>query len=169
MIDWNEKLEIVLSAISIYAFIVLFVRLYGKRTTAQMNNFDWIVTVAFGSLASSGILMSKVSILDAVLAMFVLLTLQYSVTFLAFRNARFAEIVKSEPRILFYDGKFLKRQMKKERVTEAEILSAIRQHGFARVEDVQAVVLENEAQMSVLSYSEEQSSSALQDIEPIER
>ncbi|GKX34293.1 MAG: hypothetical protein MnENMB40S_19110 [Rhizobiaceae bacterium MnEN-MB40S] len=57
--------------------------------------------------------------------------------------------------------------MKKERVTEAEILSAIRQHGFVRVEDVQAVVLENEAQLSVLGYSEDRAPSTLEGVEQV--
>lgn len=50
----------------LYVAVVLAVRIFGKRSTSQMNNFDWIVTVGSGSLLASGVLLKDVTVLEAV-------------------------------------------------------------------------------------------------------
>ncbi|MGB3722587.1 MAG: DUF421 domain-containing protein, partial [Pacificimonas sp.] len=62
--SWERLLSIGLSAIATYIGIVILVRISGKRTTSQMNNFDWIITVALGGLVTSGILLKGVSVVD---------------------------------------------------------------------------------------------------------
>lgn len=150
-VDWSEKAVILVSALVIYAAVVLFIRISGKRSTSQMNNFDWIVTVAMGSLASSGILLEEVSIFDALLAIALLLLAQYGLTWFSFSNKEFASIVKAEPRMLVYRGRFLREEMRKERVTEEEINSAIRKTGLASVGQVRAVILETDAGLSIIA------------------
>ena len=49
--SWDRLQNVAIAAVFFYAFIVLLVRVLGKRTTSQMNNFDWIITIAVGSLA----------------------------------------------------------------------------------------------------------------------
>ena len=51
---WKDLVRIVLAAPAIYFTIIVFIRLAGKRSTSQMNNFDWVVTVALGSIAGAG-------------------------------------------------------------------------------------------------------------------
>lgn len=58
--SWNDIGDAVLSAILFYILIVLAVRLFGKRSTAQLNNFDWIINITVGSLVASGILLGFV-------------------------------------------------------------------------------------------------------------
>ena len=53
----DKMINIAIGAIFFYFLIVILVRILGKRTTSQMNNFDWIINIAVGSLAASGILL----------------------------------------------------------------------------------------------------------------
>ncbi|GGD09035.1 DUF421 domain-containing protein [Pyruvatibacter mobilis] len=147
----EDLLPTVVAAMLIYPAIVLFIRVGGKRSTSQMNNFDWIVTVAIGSLASSGILLSEVSVADALAGMAVLMALQYVLTRAAFSSEWVARLVKAEPRLLFHDGKFLRAAMRRERVTEPEIMSKMREQGIADLCDVHSVVLETDASVSIIT------------------
>lgn len=134
----------------IYVVLIALIRMSGKRTTSQMNNFDWIVTVALGSLVATGITSSSASVLQVLLAITLLIGLQFVVTWLVLRSDTVRQWVKPRPRLLFYQGQFLKRDMRAERVSELEVLAAIRASGHHRLEDVGGVVLETDATLSVL-------------------
>lgn len=146
----ESSVRIAISALIIYIAVVIFIRLSGKRSTSQMNNFDWIVTVAMGSIVASGILMRDVAVADALLAIGFILLFQYAITRGILHSDVLASLVKSEPRLLCRDGEFLVEAMRAERVTRAEILAAVRSSGIHDLDRVAAVVLETDATFSVL-------------------
>lgn len=147
-----ERIESVATgAVVFYLLIVVMVRLMGKRTTGQMNNFDWLVTVAVGSLAASGILLQNVSIADAALAIVIIFLLQWLTTWLVLKSPLVCRLIKAEPRLLLSDGRMLKDAMRKERISEAEIYTALREQGLVSPEDANWVILENDGRMTVIA------------------
>lgn len=152
--QYGNLIKIAVSAPVIYSAVVLFIRISGKRSTAQMNNFDWIVTVALGSLVASGLLMENVTIVEALFAIALLMGMQYLFTWLAFRFDAFASLIKAEPTLLMQDGAYLRQAMRRERVTESEVLAAIREQGLHRLDQARWVILETDASFSVIPKSE---------------
>lgn len=140
----------IFSAAFLYVAIIFAVRLFGKRSTSQMNNFDWIVTVATGSLMASGVLLSNVTVLESGAAIYVLLALQWALTKVMLNSDVATKVVKSEPTLLVHRGEIIAKAMKQERMTEAEIHAAVRGAGFSRIEEVRWVVLETDASLSVI-------------------
>ncbi len=136
-----------------YAALVIIVRLSGKRTLSSMNAFDFIVTVALGSTLASTIISRDVSLAEGVLALGILVGLQYIVSWSSVRSERVRKAVKSEPRLLFHAGVFLEDAMRRERITESEIRQALRSEGVGSLESVDAVVLETNGNFSVLTKS----------------
>jgi uncharacterized membrane protein YcaP (DUF421 family) len=84
------------------------------------------------------------------LAFAMLALLQWGLSRLSVASATFRQLVRSQPRLLLEDGRFLHRAMREERVTEDEILAVIRGAGVGRIEDVAAVVLETDGSLSVI-------------------
>lgn len=103
-IDFNSFFRIFLSALLLYLTIIIFIRISGKRTSSKMNNFDWIIVVATGSLIASGIMTKDASILDVVLSIGLLLGFQYILTWSIIPSERIADLVKATPRLLVYPG-----------------------------------------------------------------
>ena len=93
-------LSIAISAAFFFVFIVVLVRVIGKRSTSQLNNFDWIINITVGSLAASGILLRDVHLLDAALAIAVLAGLQMLTTWSVLRSDLASKIVKAQPVLL---------------------------------------------------------------------
>lgn len=151
----DNLLRIIITAPIMYVAVVAFIRVSGKRTMAQMNNFDWIVTVAMGSLVASSIVFKDVTIIEVLLAMIVLLAFQVIVTKFTLESERFADIIKARPMLLVYQGEFLEENMAQERVSEEEICSVVRKAGIASVADVLAVTLETDGSVSVLPKAEQ--------------
>ena len=154
--DWSTLAEILVTTGVVYFALILILRITGKRTTSKMNSFDWIVTVALGSMVSTVILVDEVPLVEGILGIVALVLLQYLVALLASRFPRFQSIVKANPRLLFYDGEFNHDAMRHERITEAEILSIVRQQGYLSLENVQAIVMETNADLSILPTPDEE-------------
>lgn len=148
--NWSDVGDAALSAILFYVLIVALVRLLGNRSTAQLNNFDWIINVTVGSLAASGILLDSVPALRAAAAILTIMVLQFLSTYLVMRFDWMARIIKTSPTLLTHNGEFLQDSMRKTRVSEEEICSVLRQHGIARREDMSWVVLETDGTLTVI-------------------
>ena len=149
--DNIDKLgRIVLTSAMIYVLIVLVTKISGKRSTSQLNNFDWIVTVMIGSLGASTILLKDIPLIEGVSAILVLYLLQFLVTKYASISPQFSSVMLSDPRIVFYQGQFLPEAMRAERLTRQEIECAMRTEGINSFDDVEAIVFESDAKLSVI-------------------
>lgn len=147
-----------------YVSLVVLLRLSGRRTLSKMNAFDLVVTVALGSTFATILLNSDVSLAEGVLAFALLIGLQYAVTWTSVRVSWVRETVTGEPAMLFYQGRYLGDAMRRSRVTEDEIRSAIRSSGHAAMDDIQAVVLETDGSFSVVKKGGGKGESALADV-----
>lgn len=160
----DNLVRIVVSAPIIYVMVILYIRLMGKRTTSRMNSFDWIVTVAMGSLVASTIVKQDISIIEGALAIFLLLLLQFLLTKTMVYSPRLRKIVRSTPQLLVYNGEYLKDNMRTERIVKNEILSAIRHKGIQNIKEVHAVVLETDATFSIIKKTEDDAPYTLADV-----
>lgn len=148
--SWSSLGRVALTGIIAYAVLVLFLRLVGKRALSKLNAFDLIVTVALGSTLATVLLNRDTPLADGLLALALLLALQYSVAWLAFRSHHFRDLVKNEPAMLFYAGEFLDSALKTERVTRDEVRAAVRAEGIEDLQDLRAVVLETDGTIAVV-------------------
>lgn len=151
--SWSEIGRIVVTALLVYAALILYVRLAGIRSISKMNNFDWVVTVALGSMLGSVILLKDVVLMDGLVAIFMLLGTQYVVVKVSTRFDTFRHAVHAQPVLLLYNGHFLEDVMHRERVMEGEVLSAIRKDGHSDLSKITAVVLEPDASFSVITHA----------------
>lgn len=150
----SNLLHIMVSAFLIYMVMIIYFKIAGKRSTSEMNNFDWIVTVAIGSLVASTLILDDVSVTDGALGILMLLFMQYLLTKLMFHSGRVRKAIKSKPSLLLYKGRFIEENLKKERILKSEIYAAIRRQGHKSLSRVYAVVLETNAKLSVIANDE---------------
>ena len=159
--DWETLRDISLCSLSAFITVFTLVRLSGKRTLAKLTAFDFIVTVTLGSTLSSMIL-NKVSIVDGTVALVIIVLFQYVLAWLARSSKSFEKIINTHPTLLFYDGKFLTSAMKFEGITEDEIYAEIRLYRLENLEDVKAVVLELNGEISVIKKAKGESRSSIE-------
>lgn len=148
--SWTSLLQILISVVAIYFGLILMLRLSGNRTLSQMNSFDFIITIAMGSTFSSGILQKDISITDCLFSLFLLIALQFLLTKLAVKSNFVKKMIKGEEVILFEKGRFNLENMARARVVEDELLSAMRSQGISTFTQLEAVVLENNGEISVI-------------------
>ena len=147
---WSGLVRMVAVGVPAYVALILLLRISGKRTLSKFNAFDLIVTVAFGSTLSAGLINENLTVTEVVAAFALLVLLQFVITWTALRWPLLDRIVKSEPQLLYHRGRFLDAAMKRERINEREVVAAVRSQGFGSLEMAEAVVLETDGTFSVI-------------------
>lgn len=148
--SWAGLGRILLIAPLAYLALVVILRVSGKRTLTKLNAFDLVVTVALGSTLATVLLSKSVALVEGVLAMALLVGFQFAITWLAVRSPSVDRLIKSEPTLLLHNGEFLSQALHAQRVTQDEVLAALRSSGISDLSGVKAVVLETDGSMSVL-------------------
>jgi uncharacterized membrane protein YcaP (DUF421 family) len=133
-----------------YVALVAILRISGKRTLTKLNAFDLVVTVALGSTLATVLLSKNVALAEGVLAMALLVFLQFAITGLSVRSGGFRDLVKSEPTLIMHQGKFLDAAMRAQRITRDEVMAALRSNGLMDASQVAAVVLETDGTIAVI-------------------
>ena len=163
--SWESTVRIVIITVLAYAVLIVMLRVSGKRTLSKMNAFDFVVTVALGSTLATVILSKSVALLDGALAFFMLIFLQFCITWLSVRYKRVKQLITNDPTLLLYKGEVLHGVLKKERITLEEIYVAAREKGLTDLKDIHAIVLETTGTLSVLSEKSGGSSETLSDVQ----
>lgn len=162
--NWEGLFRTVLVGILAYLGLILLLRVSGKRTLSKMNAFDLVVTVALGSTLATVLLSKDTALAEGIVALALLILLQFIITWLSVRSRTVSRLVKAEPKLLFHRGEFLWGALKAERVNEVEILQAMRRNGISRQEEVEAVVLETDGSLSVVPGEGDARATVLRDV-----
>lgn len=147
---WEGPARILIVAPAAYAALVVFLRISGKRTLTKLNAFDLVITVALGSTLSTQILSKDAPLLDGILALAVLIGLQWIVSYTSVRSAGFRELVRAKPTIVLKDGHPQADAMRRERITEGEILQAVRAEGAGDFSDALVVYLQSDGSLTAI-------------------
>jgi uncharacterized membrane protein YcaP (DUF421 family) len=136
-------LEKILRPILVYFFLVVGIRLAGKRQLAQLNPFDLVVLLILSNTVQNAIIGNDNSLSGGVLGATTLLLLNYGVNRLLYSNRNLEVIVEGEPDILIENGKLNQHHIECDLITMQELEAAARKQGFASLDEVERAVLES--------------------------
>ncbi|WP_158858119.1 DUF421 domain-containing protein [Lunatibacter salilacus] len=148
--DWHSLIRTVVITILAYIGMVFFLRISGKRTLTKMNAFDFIITVALGSTLAAVCLNKNIALVDGMTCFFLLIFLQFILTWLSVRSKTVKNLITSSPSMLVYKGETLEEVMKKERITIEEIKMAARNQGIEDISKVGIMILETTGEISII-------------------
>ncbi len=147
--DIPSFVAIILTAIGIYIAIIIFTRIAGKRSFSKMSSFDFAMTVALGSMVATTVLSKSVSLWEGVVGVAAIYVLQLFVAIL--RRFKIVQNAVDNSPLMLMDGQtILHENLKKARVTEADLRSKLREANVIRLKEVRAVVFEATGDISVL-------------------
>lgn len=159
-IAWNEvllpslhPLEILVRGTLIYLGTFVLLRIVAKRELGGLSMSDLIVIVFIADAAQNGMAGNYRSVTDGLLLIAVLVAWAFVLDRLAFHFAWFERLVKPPPLQVVRDGKLLRRNMRQESLTEAELMSTIREQGIDSLAEVKAAFVESDGSVSVIGTS----------------
>ena len=134
--------EKMLRPVLVYIFLVLSLRLAGKRELAQLNPFDLVVLLTLSNTVQNAIIGDDSSVSGGVLGAATLLLVNYLVVRFLYRHPALERIVEGDATTLIEGGTLLEDRCHDELVTRAEIQAAAHKQGFATLDEVERAVLE---------------------------
>lgn len=151
LFDLNKKtfFLILFSTFFIYIVVILYTRIFGKRSFSKMSSFDFAMTVAVGSMIATTILSDSVSFLEGAVGLLIVYLLQLIAAFLR-RYPWFRKLTDNQPTLLMDGENLLRENMRSVRVTEGDIRSKLREANVIKLSDIKAVVFETTGDLIVL-------------------
>jgi uncharacterized membrane protein YcaP (DUF421 family) len=146
-IPWWEL--IVRSAI-VYAFLLVILRVTGKRQVGQLAPFDLVLLLVLSNAVQNSMNGGDNSLVGGLIAATTLIAFNYAIGFVTFRSKKLEELIEGRPQVLVHNGQLFEDVMAKAQLTHHELDAALRQAGCASIGECHSVILENNGVISVV-------------------
>lgn len=146
--SWQSLTRIATTAGIGYIALIVLLRTFGKRTLSKLNAFDFVITIALGSLFATLVISDSVPLVNGVVALAVLIGLQWLASTLYVRSPRFQALIKGVPELVYWKGFYLDGVLRRVRITHEDIDAAMRDGNVHSTET--AVVLETDGTLTAV-------------------
>lgn len=141
--------ELVLRALATYVFMIVLLRITGKRQVGQLAPFDLVLLLVLSNAVQNSINGGDNSLVGGFISAIALVAANYTLGRLTYRSKRLAGLIEGRPQLLIHNGHLFSDVMHKEKLTQHELDAALRAAGVACIESVHFAFLENNGQITV--------------------
>jgi uncharacterized membrane protein YcaP (DUF421 family) len=143
-------MDIVIRATVTYAFIILLLRVTGRRDLSSMGPTDLVLLVVMGDLIQNGVTQSDMSVTGVMIAMTTFALLSVASSYVVFKSRRARNIIEGTPLIVVQDGEPVEANLRSERMTVDEVMEEARGQQIERLDQIKWAVLEANGSMSFI-------------------
>lgn len=147
----TNYIHIIGSTLAVYLFIVIAIRLFGKKELAQLSVVDLVFILLISNAVQNAMVGSDSTLSGGLVAATTLFFVNYLLKYLQFRFPMFGKVVQGDAIMLVYQGKMIETHMKKAKISTDELMESVREHGVKSIKEVDLAILEVDGNISVLS------------------
>ncbi len=144
-------LPILIRTVAVYVFIVVAIRLFGKREIAQLSITDLVFILLISNAVQNAMVGDNTSLLGGLIAAASLFVINFIFGTLFYKSARFSAFFQGHALMLIYEGKEITANLNKAKISHDELDAVVREHGVKNIADVDLAILELDGNISVLS------------------
>jgi uncharacterized membrane protein YcaP (DUF421 family) len=144
--------ELVLRGLVVYAFLIVLLRLTGKRQIGQLSPFDLVLLLILSNAVQNSMNAGDNSLIGGLISATTLIAVNYLMGLVTFKNKKLEEIIEGRPQVLIYQGKLFDDVMTDAKLTRHELDSTLRQSGYFELKEVKLAILENNGSVTVQGY-----------------
>ena len=145
--------ELIIRAMATYVFMIVLLRITGKRQVGQLAPFDLVLLLILSNAVQNSINGGDNSLVGGFISAIALVAANHTLSYITYRSKRVAALIEGRPQILIHNGHLYTKVMHKEKLTQHELDAALRAAGIACIEEVHFAILENNGQISVRAKS----------------
>ena len=156
---WNDLLSfnvepanLAIRAIVVYLSVLILLRMSGKRQMGQMSATEFVAILLISNAVQNAMNGGDTSLIGGVFSALVLIILSALISYLTYRSRFFSSLLEGTPTLLINRGKMIHQNLKKERMTESELLILLRKQGMHNVHEINTAVLEADGTLSVTKF-----------------
>ena len=152
---WNIAIpiwELILRGVVVYVFLLILLRVTGKRQVGQLAPFDLVLLLVLSNAVQNSMNGGDNSLVGGLISAATLVAVNYAVGLATFKSKKLEALIEGRPQILIHNGKLFRDVMESAHLTQHELNAALRQAGCITVEDVRSAVLENSGEITVIKH-----------------
>ena len=142
--------ELILRGVLVYGFLLILLRMSGKRQVGQLAPFDLVLLLVLSNAVQNAMNGGDNSLIGGVVSATTLVALNYLIGVITYRSKKIEAIIEGRPQVLIHNGKLFDEVMRSAKLTHHELSAALRQGGCSAIEEVHMAVLENNGSISVV-------------------
>lgn len=146
----------IIRTVLLYVFIILAVRIMGKRQISDMQTSELVITLVISDIAAIPMQNNNQPLLSGLVPILVLVSLEIIVSVIMLKSKKFRDVVCGHPVVIIKNGKILENQIKKLRISYEDLYSLLRQQEVFDVADVKYGIVETNGSVSLLKYEGEE-------------
>jgi len=145
--------EFILRGIIVYFFLIVLLRLTGKRQIGQMAPFDLVLLLVLSNALQNAMNGGDNSVIGGMISAISLVATNWVVGLVTYKSKRTEALVEGRPEVLIHNGKLFEKALQHPKITHHELMTALREAGCATVEEVRGALLETDGTISVIPKS----------------
>lgn len=147
----NPYLDIILRSVSVYLFMVIALRLFGKKELSQLNTADIILILLISNAVQNAMVGNNTSLEGGLAAATILFTINFILKKLMFKYKKINNLLQDKPEVLIHNGNLDFKALGKLNITSDELKEAMREHGVEFFKDVKLAMYETDGNISIIS------------------
>ncbi len=145
---------IIIRTAVLYLYIMLIMRIAGKRQVGELQPFELVVAILIADLAAIPMESVDIPLIHGLLPLTVLLIMELCISYLSLRHQGFRRLVSGTPSILIENGRIIEQQLREQRYNLNDLLEQMRLAGYPNIQDIEFAILETGGQLSVIPKSQ---------------
>jgi uncharacterized membrane protein YcaP (DUF421 family) len=142
--------ELIVRSLVVYAFLLVILRITGKRQVGQLAPFDLVLLLVLSNAVQNSMNGGDNSLVGGLISATTLIALNYTIGYATFRSKRLEAMIEGRPEVLIHNGRLFQDVMANSQLTHHELEAALRQAGCANIGDCHSAILENNGSISVV-------------------
>ncbi|MDR6844547.1 YetF domain-containing protein [Flavobacterium granuli] len=147
----NPYLDIVIRSSAVYLFMVIALRIFGKKELSQLNTADVILILLISNSVQNAMVGNNTTLWGGLAAATILFAINFILKKLIFRYKKFSEFMLEKPEILIHNGTLDFKNLGKLDITSDELKEAMREHGVEYFKEVKLAMLEIDGNISIIT------------------
>lgn len=147
----NPYFDIILRSAAVYFFMVIALRIFGKKELSQLNSADVILILLISNSVQNAMVGSNSSLLGGLLAALSLFSINFLLKKVMYKSKKIADLIQEKPEVLIHNGIIDYKILAKLEITSAELDEVIREHGIENTKEVKLAMMEIDGNISVIS------------------
>jgi uncharacterized membrane protein YcaP (DUF421 family) len=144
-------INIILRSLAVYVFIILAIRLFGKKELSQLSITDLVLILLISNAVQNAMVGPDSSLSGGLVAALTLFLLNYLIKIVSFKSKIFSKVLEGEPVMLVYKGFVKNKNLQYQKITTEELEAVAREHGLKNIKDAELIMLEKDGTISVIS------------------
>ena len=143
--------EFILRAVMVYGFLIIMLRLTGKRQIGQLAPFDLVLLLVLSNALQNSMNGGDNSVVGGYISAATLIAVNAAIGYLTYKSKTIEGFIEGHPRVLIHNGKLYPEALRNERLTHHELMSALRSGGCSCIEEVRSAILEPDGEITVIA------------------